>query len=62
MKQITMKVEGYVTVEVDDFGVKPDDIPVKLDVFTKDDVENSRVVEVIETDITIKEIQTAVDI
>ena len=64
MKQITVRVVGWVVVTVkDDFkddGNQVYDIPMKLDTFNQDEDSDSPVVEVIETDITTKEIVTEV--
>ena len=60
MKQVTIKVEGFVTVTVPDDVVTPEAIPVKLDAFDVDEHDDSRVYEVIETEVTSKTIFVSV--
>lgn len=63
MRQVTMKVEGFVTLLIpDDVTINPENIPVKLDVFNSDEDETSQVVEVIETDVINKQIQTIIEL
>jgi hypothetical protein len=58
-----MKVEGFVTLLIpDDVTINPENIPVKLDVFNSDEDETSQVVEVIETDVINKQIQTIIEL
>ena len=54
-KQLTIKVEGFVTVTVKgDVDIK--NIPMKIDVLDFQDCEDSPVLEVVETDITERSI------
>jgi len=62
MKQVTMRIEGFVTVTVPDGNDTPESIPVKLDVFDMNEHDESYVYEVCGTEITTKEIQSSVDI
>jgi len=64
MKQVTLKIVGFVTVTVpaDDNINMMTGIPVKLDVFDSSEHEDSLVEEVIETEIITKEIQSIVDV
>lgn len=63
MKQVTMRIEGFVTVTVPSKEqVKPECIPMKLDVFDSFEDPESFVLEIIETDITTKEITHTVEI
>jgi hypothetical protein len=62
MQQVTIRVEGFVTVTMPKGTVVPDDIPIKLDVFNSREEPGSKVIDVIETDITEKEISTTADI
>ena len=58
MQQVTMRVEGFVTVTMPKGKVVPDDIPVFLGV----DPFTGKVTETNEMDITEREIITIVDI
>ena len=65
MKQVTIKVEAFVTVtvpdDISDGSILTNVIP-SIDVETSSDYEDSPVDEVIETAITSKEIQSSVNI
>lgn len=61
MKQVTIRVEGFITVIVEN-DVKSEDIPVALDVPTKDEVDISPVEDVCDSEITTQEIVMEVNI
>lgn len=63
MKQVTIRVEAFATVMVaDDWAGDVDTVPMRLDVFNYGDDEGSNVVEVVETEITAKEVTHAVGV
>jgi len=62
MKQITMKVTSYVTFTTKEDNIDVNKIPVKMDVFYKTEDEDSIVVEVVESEVINKVIQTEVEI
>ena len=64
MKQVTIRVEAFTTVTVPDDWDRDveESIPIKLDVYDSSELEGSQVEEVIETEITTKEIISEVDL
>jgi hypothetical protein len=63
MKQVTIKIEAFTTVTLpDNWEDDLDVIPVRLDVYDSVELEDSHVVEVIETQITKKEISSVTNI
>jgi hypothetical protein len=55
IKQYTIKVEGFVTITAEE-PLNIENVPIKIDVFTKVESEISDAICVIETDITEKTI------
>jgi len=63
MKQVTIRVEAFTTVTLpDNWEDDLDVIPVRLDVYDSVDHEYSNVVEVIETQITEKQISSVTNL
>ena len=61
MKQLTIRVEGFATVTVkDDWDGNMINVPVKIDVFDWLERDDSEVQEVLETEVTTKEVMAAV--
>jgi len=61
LKQYTIAVEGFVTVVAEE-GLEMDDVRVKLDVFTQDEISDTAVTEVNETEVTGKSVISKVDL
>ena len=63
MKQVTIRVEAFTTVTLpDNWENDLDVIPVRLDVYDSVELEDSHVVEVIETQITEKQISSVTNL
>jgi len=63
MKQVTIKIEAFATVTLpDNWEDDLDVIPVRLDVYDSVELEDSHVVEVIETQITEKQISSVTNL
>ena len=63
MKQVTITIEAFTTVVVaDDWNGDMNSIPIKLDVYSMADHHDSKIITVVETDITTKEASCMVNI
>lgn len=60
-KQYTIKIEGYITITAKD-GLKAEDIPMNIDVHDFQDDDTSPVLEVNETEITSRSIETEAEL